>query len=181
MRLFSVLVCFLFSLTLLAQSPVEELSGVKSVYVMKMGNGFDQYLISRLAASGPFRVVTHPQEADAVFTDRVGVSLENWLDELATSEKPEKDEKKDEKREEKKEEDANMVGSASYDARSASVNPESSFSRGRGNYYLVNPKTKTVLWSIFLPPKSTTPKDLNATAQKVVKELRSHLKELGKQ
>jgi hypothetical protein len=171
MRFFPVLACLLFSVPLWAQSPAEELTAVKSVYVQHMGNAFDQYLVTHLTESGLFRVVTHPKDADAVFTDRFGKSLENWLDELTAPPKPEKEETKD----------SGVIGSTSYDPRKESVNPESTFGRGKGNYYLVSPKTKTVLWSIYLPAKSTAPKDQNAAAAKLVKELKSHLKQLQKQ
>jgi hypothetical protein len=171
MRLFSVLACLLFSVTLLAQSPAEELTTVKSVYVQGMGSGFDQYLVTRLAAAGILRVVTHPKDADAVFTDKVGKSLESFIDELNAPEKPAGEEEKD----------TDLVGVGKYDPRKSSVNPESTFGRGKGNYFLVSPKTKTVLWSAYLPPKSQSPKDLNATAGKLVKQLKSQLKELEKQ
>ena len=67
----------------------------QSVYIMKMGNGFDQYLANNLTQEKLMRVVTDPQKADFILTDRLGESFEAKLGELYPPEKPVVAEKKD--------------------------------------------------------------------------------------
>src|SRR4051812_9320187 len=59
-----------------------ELSGVRSVYLLPMGRGMDQYLANRLANEHVFQVVTDPKLADAVFSDHIGEGFEAQMDEL---------------------------------------------------------------------------------------------------
>src|SRR5215467_5804839 len=63
-----------------AASP--DLSEVKTVYLLPMSGGLDQYLAVAITNGGVFKVVTDPQKAEAVFTDHIGVSLEQSLHEL---------------------------------------------------------------------------------------------------
>ena len=57
-----------------------DLSTVRSVYVMPMARGLDQYLASRITSMGPFQIVTDPKLADAVISDRVGQALQSQLE-----------------------------------------------------------------------------------------------------
>lgn len=52
----------------------------------------------------------------------------------------------------------------------------SSFGRGKGNFFLVDRTTRTVIWSIFEPPKNSTPSELDKTAERVVNHLKQDLK-----
>src|SRR5580692_790403 len=56
-----------------------DVSGVKTVYLMPMSGGLDQYLATRLTNVGVIQVVTDPQKADAIFTDRIGAGFEQSL------------------------------------------------------------------------------------------------------
>ena len=47
----------------------------------------------------------------------------------------------------------------------------SSFSRGKGTLFLVDAKSKQVVWSIFEKPKDNSPATLNKTAKKVIEKL----------
>ncbi len=51
----------------------------------------------------------------------------------------------------------------------------SSFARGKGNFFLVDRKSRTVLWSIYEPAKDTTPASLSKVAAKVVKRLQADM------
>ncbi len=53
----------------------------------------------------------------------------------------------------------------------AEVPHASSFSRGRGTIFLVDAKSKQVVWSVFQKPKNTSAATLEETAKKVVKQL----------
>src|SRR5438270_5471276 len=142
------------------------LQNVHNLYLLPMGNSLDQYLANRLTATGSFQVVADPQKADAIFTDRIGESLEQRLDELYPP--PAKETDKD------KEKDKNDMG----DAMGKPPHGQGSVSRGRGTVFLVDRNTRSVLWSIYLPVKSSKPDDTNRRADDVVKHLAKSLKAL---
>lgn len=79
MKLFwlAALACFV---ALGASNP--QLLQVQSVYILPMGSGMDQFLANRLARFAKMQVVSDPQHADAVLTDRLGEPFEKKLDEL---------------------------------------------------------------------------------------------------
>lgn len=124
-----------------------DLSATRNVYLLPMQSGLDQYLANRLTEKKVFNVVTDPQSADAILTDRIGEGFEEKLDELYPEEanKPKTDE-----------DDANVW--ASKRPRSAS------FARGRGTLFLVDRKSRDVIWSIYSPSRSGRPQDLNRNA-----------------
>jgi len=131
--------------TVSAASP--DLSGIKTVYLLPMSSGLDQYLAVRLTAAGVVQVVTDPQKADAVFTDRIGSNLEQTLEQLYQSKA--KDDSKDE-------------------GFKATMQP---LSRGRGSIFLVDRKTRAVIWSMYALPKSSQADELNHLAQKITMQL----------
>ncbi len=124
---------------------------VRSVYLLPMAGGLDQYLANRIAAAGLYQVVTDPKRAEAVFTDRLGAGFEEQLKTLLPppAEKKESGEIKD----------AGRVG------------PPSTFGRGKGTLFLVDVATRAVLWSIYEPPRNTTASELDRTAQRIVERL----------
>ena len=131
-------------------------SGVQTVYLLPMANGLDQYVANRLAASGVFHVTTDPKKADAIFTDKLGEAFEQRLDSLLLPpvEKPSKESKAEER----------------------SAPRVSTFSRSKGTLFLVDAATRAVLWSVYEPPKNTTPAELDRTAQRVVGALKPPVK-----
>ena len=58
-------------LSVIAMDPAAR--DVKSVYILRMGSGLDQFLASEFTKSGVYTVTTDPQKADALFTDSLGV------------------------------------------------------------------------------------------------------------
>ena len=80
---------------LLISAAHAQVLGVKTVYVLPMAGGLDQYLALQLTSEGVLRVVTDPQKADAILTDGIGARLEENLTELfgapVANDKPEKD------------------------------------------------------------------------------------------
>lgn len=124
---------------------------VKTVLVLPMSSGLDQYLANQLTRKGVVTVVQDPAKADAVLTDRVGPSLRerlhDWREQMAVTPA-------------KKEEDTgwrkpNLGG----------------FSRGRGNYYLVDTRTFDVIWSVYQVPKSNATGDLDRAAGRIAQAL----------
>src|SRR5690242_10288153 len=59
-----------------------QLVKVRSVYILPMSSGMDQYLANRLTSMGVFQVVADPQKADTVLTDGVGQRFEEKMKEL---------------------------------------------------------------------------------------------------
>jgi hypothetical protein len=141
-------------LTLFLAAANPQLADVKAVYFLPMGAGLDQYMAIRLTEKQLFRVVTDPNLADAIFTDRIGEGLEQRLAELYPD--PAKKDAADDK-------ESNEW--ATQKPRSAS------FSRGKGTIFLVDRKTRNVLWSLYAPSKTTRPEDLNKNATLVTRKL----------
>ena len=138
--------------------------GVHSVYVMPMSQGMDQFLANRLAAEHAFQVVSELKLADAVLTDRIGASLNASLDALAPKPAPVEDKDKDAKK--------GLVVQNTLDNPSLSA----TFGRGKGTFFLVDAKSRQVLWSTYDPPKSGIAKELDRTAADIVNRLKKDLK-----
>jgi len=183
MKLFYALPLFAASV-MAAVNP--QLKQVNKVYILGMTGGLDQYLASRLTSMGVFQVVADPQKADAVITDRIGEPFENRLKELypppprpkpVKVEEKAKDAAKDDKaKDEKAKDDKPKDWSKDDDKPDAALAPRvTAFSRGRGNFFIVDPKTSSVLWSVYEPPKDSSPRELSKTAERVVKRLKSDL------
>jgi hypothetical protein len=182
-RWYHILMKLFCALALLAASvPAavnQQLKQVTTVYILGMSGGMDQYLANRLTRMGVFQVVTDPQKADAIITDRLGEPFEAKLKELyppppppapPAEAKPVKDDKdskiatnslpvKDDK-DKMEEGGATRVGG---------------FNRGRGNIFIVDRKNRNVVWSTYERPKDSTPGELSKTAEKVVKRLKDDL------
>jgi len=154
MKLFRVL----FTMTALAAAASPELAGVKTVYLLPMSSGLDQYLAIQLTNGKVLQVVTDPQKADAVFTDNIGSSLEQKLHDLY----PVAAKKDDTDKDETKGDDFNPTMAP--------------LSRGKGSIFLVDRKNRAVLWSMYARPKNTQADELNRLAQKIAAQFEKSLK-----
>ena len=136
---------------------------LKTVYVLPMSGGLDQFVVARLTRDGVMRVVTDPKGAEAVLVDRVGEGFEQRMLELykgqdvrekdaREKDAREKDEKKDEKKENRP--------------------PVTSFGRGRGTVFLVDVRSREVIWSAYEKPRNATPDELHRTAGRIVGQLK---------
>jgi hypothetical protein len=181
-----------------------QLGKVQSVYVLPMSGGMDQYLANRLTSMGVFQVVTDPQKADTVLTDGLGKGFEDKMKELyppppAVKKVEEKEKAADKETEKAKDDDKNKDKTADADKdsdkdkekdskTSVSSSPssrqirlqdlppvQSSWGHGRGNFFLVDRQSRSVIWSIYERPKNTTPDELTKTATKVVQRLKKDL------
>lgn len=133
---------------------------VQSVYILSMGSGMDQFLANRIARLGKIQVVADPQHADTILTDRLGEPFEKKLDALYPPAPAETD-TDDEDTTTAIKEEPSRIGS---------------FSRGRGTFFLVDRKTRTVIWSTYERPRNGSPDELNRTAERVVNNLKRDLK-----
>jgi hypothetical protein len=132
-----------------------DVTGVKAVYVLPMSGGLDQYLVNRLAGGQVFVVVTDPKMADAIFTDQLGEAFERKLTGLyPPAESAGKDQKDDNK-----------------------PQPHvSSFGRGKGTIFLVDLKSRAVIWSGYEKRASSKPDVLDRTAVHIVQQIKKQQK-----
>jgi hypothetical protein len=142
---------------------------------MPMASGLDQHLAVSLTSTGALEVSTDPKAADAVFTDHIGASFEQSLSDLYKPEvkpQPQPEVKADSKL------DSKSTG------RKIEVAPDDTFtkptsaplSRGKGNIFLVDRKTRVVLWSMYATAKSSQSDDLNELASRIVAKLQKDRK-----
>jgi hypothetical protein len=173
-----------------------DLAGVHSVYLMPMSRGLDQYLANRLTNEHIFQVVTDPKLADAIFTDRIGEGFQLQLENISPTPKPPKAETKadgkdakeaagdGEKPAPKSRRDRSdkapdsvaslLAGETSNKADSPALN--STFGRGKGTVFLVDAKTRQVVWSTFNPSKiGSDNHEMDRTASDIVSRIRKEL------
>ena len=134
-----------------------QLKQVNSVYILGMTGGMDQFLANQFTTMSVFQVVTDPEKADAIVTDRLGEPFESKLKALYPGDSPGT----------KKANDGDISGAARV----------SSLGRGRGTFFIVDRKSHTVLWSTYQEPKDATPEELTKIAKKVVHHLKDDLTE----
>lgn len=146
------------------------LTSVRTVYVLPMTSGLDQYLANHLTRTGLFEVVVDPALADVVVTGQLGTGFEDKLKELYPPPAVEAEAGEDEKAEDSRDADQREY---------QTFQRGSGFSRGRGNVFLVDPRARRVLWSTWLPPKSGMARDLDRAARSVVKRLESDRQKPG--
>jgi hypothetical protein len=137
---------------------VAGLADIKTVYLLPMSNGLDQYLAVELTTGSVLKVVTDPLQADAIFTDHLGESLEQRLADLygekAHSDTP--DDKAD---------------SSKTFARTGMQGQ-----RGRGTIFLVDRKSRAVVWSDYQQPKYPTPDGMKHVAAQIAGKLARAIK-----
>ncbi len=153
---------------------------VHSVYLLPMRGGFDQYLANRLTVGGVMQVVTDPAKADAIFTDQIGKPFEKSLEELY----PKKEEAEPEPSAPPEDKAAPPAGKPaakeereSEEARKSQEPPVVVFTSGRarGTVFLVDAKTRHVIWSTYEPPKNLRSDQLDKTAERIAQALKKHL------
>jgi len=133
-----------------------DVTGVKAVYLLPMAGGLDQYLANRLTGDQVFRVVTDPKLADAVFTDHLGDAFEKQLTGLYPPPEAADTEEKD-------------------DSNKPQPHP-SAFGRGKGTIFLVDLKSREVVWSGYEGRIGSRPDLLDRTAVRIVREIKKQQK-----
>ena len=160
-----------------------DLASVKNVYLLKMSKGMDQYLANRLANEHLFQIVTDPKLADAIMTDQIGPAFETKLNEMfpppappesEDEEKPEKPEKAG-KAAKGDEPQSPMAMFGDTANKLPSMSATSSFGRAKGTLFLVDAKTKEVVWSTYDLPKDATSRQLDRTANDIVSRIKHDL------
>jgi len=150
-----------------------DLANVHTVYVMKMAKGLDQFLVNRLTSGHVFQIVTDPKLADTLFTDQVGEGFQMQLEDISPT--PESDKPAPPPKPEKTGDEPNpLLG----DTVNKLSNPasSSSFGRNKGTVFLVDAKSRQVVWSMYQPPpKGSTSKEMDRTANDIVSRLNKDL------
>lgn len=172
-----------------------DLAGVHSVYLLPMARGMDQYLANRLTNEHVFLVVTDPKLADAVFTDQISEGFQTRLEDFSPAPKPPAPAKpanpeptakpgdepppsaKPAKSESKAKPDEPRPPDLLAQPENKLSNPATSsgFSRARGTVFLVDAKSRQVIWSVYAPPRDFAGKEMNRTASDIVSRLKHDL------
>jgi hypothetical protein len=129
-----------------------ELMDVKTVYLLPMTYSLDQFLAIRLTKGGVLQVVTDPNLADAIVTEHIGTGLEEQMKSLYGEKKTDSADKDKDK--------ATSFGG-----------PMAGGTRSKGAVFLVDRKTRNVIWSDYVRPKSAQPDELNHVADKIAGQL----------
>ncbi len=160
-----------------------DLTGIHSVYLLPMGGALDQYLANRLTSEHIFQVVTDPKLADAVFTDRIGAAFEEKLEDLYAPPPPKEKPAPSEPATTQaptgpnRQSEQPVVPLFSETANKLSdPAANSSFGRGKGTIFLVDRKSKQVLWSIYEAPKGTGSSQMDRSAVEIVNRLKRDVK-----
>jgi len=127
-------------------------AGMRSVYVFPMAGGLDQYLASWIAKEHVLQVTTDPQAADLVLTDQINDKLAKKLLELHPVEVPDSDD------------DAT-------DKSAGQKGMEFHGGRGKGTVFLVDAKSRAVVWSEARKPVDATAVKLSGEAKRITKSL----------
>jgi hypothetical protein len=152
------------------QLSAADLAGVRSVYILQMPRGMDQYLANRLTNDHIFLVVTDPKRADAMLTDHIGETFEDQLQTLLPSPEPVK---KAAPPANDKDKTANPLLPIDTETKLPQV--RSTFASSKGTLFLVDPKSHLVLWSVYDPPKASDSKEMDRTASDIVNRLKKVL------
>ncbi len=169
----SLLFLALLSVVSLAAPPLagadwERLGRVQKVYLWPMSDSLDQFLAEQVATEGVFDVVVDPKRAQAILTDRISSKFLEGMEELFPT--PEEIAEAT-----KEEEGADDSASALAGAYRPERSPIYSASRAEGAVFLVDVRTREVLWSTFLKDYDTTPKAMHRQARMVVMRLKKQL------
>jgi len=131
-------------------------SAPRTIYVLPMANGLDQYLAQRLTSDHVMKVVADPKIADVVLTDRLGEAFEQKLAEIRAA--------------------ANKDASKKDDKDKDDTRTHAAFrsSKGKGTIFLVDARSREVLWSDYEKvPVSTSSDVLNREAERIAKKLQA--------
>jgi hypothetical protein len=125
----------------------------RTVYIVGMANELDQYLASRLTSGDVLRVVLEPARADVVLTDKLDGAFWAWLAVRYPA----------------------AGGPSNTNFASRKRKPSAKIDQGK--VFLIDPRAKVVLWSTYIRSRTTSPDELDHTAENIAKHLKSSLYE----
>ena len=135
-------------------------------------------MANRLTNDHVLQVVTDPKLADVILTDQVGEAFQAKLEAISPNPEPVKPvpDADDADSTDAAAQAQNPYLADPMNGKAALPGASSSFSRNKGVIFLVDAKSRQVLWSTFDPAKSTATKDLDRTALDIVSRLKKDLK-----
>ncbi len=151
-------------------------SNVRTIYIMPMRHGLDQYIANQLTREHVLDVVADAARADAIFTDALGESFEEKLEKLHPTPKPEEPKTEPVKETADKDSPDDKVKAAGPKMYRETEPPHTStFGRGKGTLFLVDAHSRVILWSVYEKPTAASPNGLDGTAKRVVSRLKQDL------
>lgn len=139
-----------------ASAVAADLGSAQPIYFWAMQGSLDQYLAEQAAAAGSVQVTVDPKMAKAIMTDRIDAPFLEAMDELFPVEG----------REAPKKPEDSIEGD--FQVSRPSNRPKGT---PKGTIFLVDVRTRQVLWSTFLGELDARPKSLHREAQKVIERL----------
>jgi hypothetical protein len=138
------------------------LEGVRRVYFWPMAHALDQYLAEQSVALAMFEVVVDPKLADAVMTERIDAAFLEALEEMHPTAEEQKA--------------AAAKGEKTQGGSTGEILVERpkqrSIGRPRGTIFLVDVRSRQVLWSTFLQEFQPAPDQLHRKAQTVMERMK---------
>jgi hypothetical protein len=145
-------------------SAAADLSGSQPVYFWPMTSALDQYIAEQVSTEAVFSVTVDPKQARAVMTESIDGKFLEGMDELFPLEDPRP---KAAKSDQDKENQDSIEGAFSFSRPANSPR-----GRANGTIFLVDVKTRRVLWSTFLGEIDTQPKKLHTQARDIIERLK---------
>lgn len=152
----------LLSLLACASAFAADLGSAQPIYFWPMQSALDQYLAEQATTVSALGVTVDPKMAKAIMTDRIDASFLEAMDELFPVEG----------REEKTTEEKTEAADIDFQMARPKNRPKGS---PKGTVFLVDVKTRQVLWSTFLGDFYPNPKNLHREASKVIERLEREL------
>ena len=149
MKLHSILFCFLIC-GLAAGDQSQLSSRYQTVFIRSMANSLDQHLASRLTSTRVLWVVLQPANADAVLTESLDDDFWNWMEQT-------------------------YPGPARPNQASLRRTGYPATGKRSGNIFLIDPRSRLVLWSMYELPRNTSPAELERSAIRITGGLRTAL------
>lgn len=151
---------------ILQTAAAADLGSDRKVYFWPMRDALDHYLAEQITQEGVFQVVVDPKLADAVLTDRIDNKFLAGMNELFPLPKPEQAD--DSAKQEAEEPDPDTL----YRPQQP---PNRSTARSKGTLFLVDVKSRQVLWSTYLKEFYPSPNQLHKQARNVVARLKKQI------
>ncbi len=137
-----------------------QLRDAQPVYFWPMQHSFDQYLAEAVNTADALTVTFDPKLAAAIMTERIDANFLEAMEEIFPTKKEESEDKKDDSIE------------GDFAMARTKNRPQS---RPQGTLFLVDVKTRRVIWSSYRGELKPDSKDLHKEARRVVGEISAAL------
>jgi hypothetical protein len=125
----------------------------RTVYIVPMAHALNEHLASHITSDRLMWVVLEPANADTVLTDTLDENFWTWLGRNYPA--------------------PTANGNSAANHGTAFRGAESASLKRDGTVFLVDPRSRLVMWSTYSLPKNTSPDELDRTAVRIAKVLKS--------